>query len=91
MWVYAGNPAELCGLYCVCRLLLNAQTPLSVVCVPEQIETDNRIVSYRYTGEINPEAFGAYTDYEELISELRRNIYANTWTRMIHENATLLA
>jgi len=43
MWVCAGNPAKQCGLFFVCRLLLDARTPLSVVRVPEQIEKDNGI------------------------------------------------
>ncbi len=91
MWVCAGNPEELCGLYFVCHLLLDTQTPLSVVRVPEQIAKDNRIVSYRHIGEIVPEALGACTAYEEPISELRRCIYANTWIDLVHENAPLRA
>lgn len=91
MWICVSNPAELCGLYFVCRLMVDAQTPLSVVRVPEQIEKDNRIVSYRSTGEINPEAFGAYTEYEEPISELQRRAYANIWSDLVRENAPLRA
>ncbi|WP_425804857.1 DUF3658 domain-containing protein [Desulfitobacterium sp. Sab5] len=91
MWVCAGNPGELCGLYFVCWLLVDALTPLSVVRVPEQIEKDNGIISYRHTGEIIPEAFGAYTAYEEPINKLRRSVYANTWIGLVHENAPLRA
>lgn len=72
MWNCVSNPAELCGFYFVCRLMVNAQTPLSVVRVPEKIEKDNSIISYSSTGEINAEAFGAFTKYEEPISELQR-------------------
>lgn len=91
MWICVSNPAELCGLYFVCRLMVDAQTPLSVVRVPEQIEKDNRIVSYRSTGEINPEVLGAYTEYEEPISELQRRTYANFWSDLVRENAPLRA
>lgn len=91
MWVCAGNPAELCGLYLVCHLLFDARTPLSVVRIPEQIEKDNGIVSYRHTGEIIPEDLGAYTAYEEPISELQRCVYANWWRGLVQENAPLRA
>ncbi len=91
MWVCAGNPEELCGLYYVCHLLVDALAPLSVVRVPEQIENDDGIISYRSTGEINSEVFGAYTAYEEPISELRRRVYGNNWIALVHENAPLRA
>ncbi|WP_018212722.1 DUF3658 domain-containing protein [Desulfitobacterium hafniense] len=91
IWICAGNPEELCGLYYVCHLLVDALAPLSVVRVPEQIENDDGMFSYRSTGEIVPEAFGAYTVYEEPISELRRRFYANNWLALAHENAPLRA
>lgn len=89
MWLCVSNPTELCGLYFVCSLMVDALTPLSVVRVPEQIEKDNSIISYRNTGEINPEAFGAFTEYEESISELQRRVYANIWSALVRENAPL--
>ena len=91
MWICANNPAELCGLYFVCHLMVDAQTPLSVLCVPEQIEKDNSIIRYRSTGEINPEAIGAFTEYEEPISKLQRRAYANIWSDLVDENAPLRA
>jgi len=91
MWICASNPAELCGLFFVCRLMVDVQTPLSAVRVPEQIEKDNSIISYRSTGEIDPEAFCAYTEYEEPISELRRRAHANIWSDLVRENASLRA
>jgi len=91
MWICGSDPAELCGLYFVCRLMVDARTPLSVVRVPEQIEKDGSIISYRNTGEINPEAFGALTEYEEPISELRRRACANIWSGLVRENAPLRA
>jgi len=89
MWVCAGNPAEMCGLYFVCRFMVDSQTPLSVVRVPEQIENDNGIINYRNTGEINPEAFGFFTEDEESISKLRRRVYSNIWSELVRENAPL--
>lgn len=91
MWIGNGNPAELCGLYFVCHLLKDTVLPLSVVRIPEQIETESSIVSYRNTGEIHPEAFRQYTKFEEPISELRQTVFANMWTGLVRENAPLRA
>ncbi|MEL1135037.1 DUF3658 domain-containing protein [Desulfitobacterium sp. THU1] len=91
MWICPSNPVEVCSLYFVCHLMLDAQTPLSVVCVPEQIMKDNCIISYRSTGEVNPESLGAFTKYEEPVSVLQRKIYANTWNDLARENAPLRA
>jgi hypothetical protein len=91
MWICESDPAELCGLYFVCHLMVDAQIPLSVVRVPEQIEKDNSIISYRSTGEINSEEFGAFTEYEETISELQRRACANIWSDLVRENAPLRA
>lgn len=91
MWICSSNPAEVCSLYFVCHLMLDSQTSLSVVRVPEQIEGDNCIISYKSTGEVNPEELGAFTKYEEPISELQRKIYAIMWKDLIRENAPLRA
>ncbi len=91
MWICTSNPLEVCSLYFVCHLMIDSQPPLSVVRVPEQMEGDNCIISYKSTGEVNPEAFGALTKYEEPISELQRKIYANIWNDLVHENAPLRA
>lgn len=91
MWICVSNPAELCGLYFVCHLMVDAPVPLSVVRVPEQIEKDNSIISYRNTGEIIPEVLGALTKYEMLISDLQRRVYANIWSDLMRGNAPLRA
>ncbi len=65
MWICTSDPVEVCGMYFVCHLMLESQTPLSVVRVPKQIEKDNSIVYYRSIGEIAAEEFGAFTEYEE--------------------------
>jgi hypothetical protein len=91
MWICERDPAELCGLYFVCRFMGDAQIPLSVVRVPLQIEKDNSIFTYRSTGEVNPEELGAFTEYEEPISELQRRVYANIWSDLVRENAPLRA
>jgi len=91
MWICTSDPVEVCSLYFVCHLMVDARTPLSVVRVPMQIEKDNSIICYRSTGEIAPEEFGAFTEYEEPISELQRRVYANIWSDLVRENTPLRA
>lgn len=91
MWVCAGDPAEVCGLYFVCHLLADAGTPLAVVRIPDQVEKDDSVISYRSTGEVSPEALSAFAEHEEPISELRRGVYADIWSGLVRENAPLRA
>ncbi|WP_312369518.1 DUF3658 domain-containing protein [Lachnoclostridium sp.] len=91
MWISTSDPAEMCSLYFVCHLMSDSQTPLSVVCVPQLLEKDNRIICYRSTGEVHAEEFGALTEYEEPISELQRRVYAGIWCDLMSENAPLRA
>ena len=91
IWICGCNPAELGGLYFICSLMAEARTPLSVVRVPEEIQKDNNIISYRGTGEIGPEEFSAYSEYEKPLSKAQRKIYANYWNILARENAPLRA
>lgn len=91
MWICACNPAELCGLYFICRLMADAAPPLSVVRIPEQIEKEGCIVSCRHTGEINPEELGKYAGYEEPVSGLQRSVFADIWSGLARGNAPLRA
>ncbi len=91
IWVCSGNPGELCSLYFACHFMVDVGTPLSVVRIPEEVLQNNSIVNYRAAGEINPEYLGDFTKYEEPINDLQRNVYANNWSKLVHENAPLRA
>lgn len=91
MWICTSNPAELTGLYFVCRLMVESKTPLSVVRIPEQIENDNGIINYHSTGEVNPEVLGALAEHAEPISDMQRTVYANIWNKLVRENDPLRA
>lgn len=91
MWVSTSDPAEMCGLYFICHRMVDANTPLSVVRIPKEIQKDNSIVCYRNIGEIAAEELGALTVYEEPISKLQRKVYANIWADQMRENAPLRA
>ena len=71
--------------------MVDAQTTLSVVRIPEHIQKNNSIISYSGAGEILPEVIEAFTEYEEAISELQRKVYANIWNILVRENAPLRA
>ena len=91
MWIRENDPAELCGLYFICREMADTQTPLLVVCVPAEIENDCSIVNYRNTGDINSEDLGKYTGYEKTVSALQRSVFAQRWKKLVCENAPLRA
>ena len=91
MWISTSDPAELCGLYFICHYMLEAQTPLSVVRVPMQMEKDNSLIFYRSTGEVPPEEMGAFLRYEEPLSPCQRSAYATIWRELVSVNAPLRA
>lgn len=89
LWVCDCDPEELCGLYFICNLMCDSLTPLSVVLVPDQVEKEDCIVNYRSTGEIHPETFGTFIQYEQPVSALRRKVYSYIWLDLVKENAPL--
>lgn len=91
MWISTSDPVEMCGTYFVCHFMAESRTPLSIVSIPKLIEKNNRIMCYHSTGEVEAEEFGAFTEYEEAISELQRKVYAGIWCDLIRENAPLRA
>lgn len=91
MWISSSDPAELCGLYFICHFMADAQTPLLVVDIPRHIKKDKTFISYRSTGEVSAEEFGALAEYEESLSECQRSTYAGLWSDLVHENAGLRA
>lgn len=92
MWVCAASPAELCGLHLVCRLMEGAETPLSVVRVPQRVEKDNCVIEYRSTGDIDAEVLGAIaTAYTQPLSAIQRMPYTSRWCDLARENAPLRA
>jgi hypothetical protein len=91
IWISESNPAELCGLYFICHILADAQTPLSAVYIPSRVERDSSMIWYRNTGEIPAEEFGAFAEYESPISGLQRGAYAAIWGDLARENAPLRA
>ncbi len=91
MWIGAGDPEERCALYFVCSWMSDANTPLSIVQVPDELEQADQIIHYCSIGEIPAEQFGALVRYEQPLSTARRNVYANFWHELVRGNAPLRA
>ena len=91
MWVSESDPGELCGLYFICHMLADAETPLSAVYIPSRVERDDSMVWYRGTGDITAEEFGAFAEHAAPISGLQREAYAAVWGDLVRENAPLRA
>lgn len=91
LWICPGDPGELCGLYCVCYIMGDSGTPLSVVRIPGEIERDGGITWYRGTGEVPAEELGALAAQETPVSALMRCSYATLWSGLTRENAPLRA
>jgi hypothetical protein len=91
IWLSSSDPAELCGLYFVCKLMEKNKTPLFVVSVPIQTEQGDCVVLYRSTGEIPADQLGAFVKNEEQVSLPQRRMYAGLWDELVRENAPLRA
>lgn len=91
IWVCTDNPAEMCGLYFVCRFMAGTATPLFMVRIPERVEKEDRIVAYRGTGDIEPEELSKYaaSGTEGPLSRLMHGFFADIWSTLSRENAPL--
>ena len=91
IWVNRKDPGELCGCCFICHILQSKTIPLSVVWIPDTVEFRNRVITYRNTGEIEPDMLGYFVKRERLLSQIQRNRYAELWRALVCENAPLRA
>ncbi len=93
IWFCSANPAELCGLYFVCRFMTGAATPLFWVCIPERVEKKDCTTTYRGTGDIEAEDLASFakSGTEGPASPVRRRVFADIWSDLSRENALLRA
>ena len=85
LWVSKTDPSETCGLLFVCQWMMDYDTPMSVVYVPQELEQKDEILFVRGTGEIPPEKFGDLVQYEEHISASQKSAYARIWGDLVQE------
>ena len=93
VWVSDASPADQCGLCFLCCLMGEAQTPLSVVRAPRQVEreADNCVIEYRGMGDIPAEAMGVLAETAQPLTALQRRFLAGRWSDLVRENAPLRA
>jgi hypothetical protein len=93
VWVSDASPADQCGLCFLCCLMDGAETPLSVVRAPSQVEreADNTVIEYRGLGDIPAEEFGALAETAQPLTVLQRGFLAGRWHELVRENAPLRA
>lgn len=91
--IWKGNsPYALCGFYFVCSVLRNVDCDLSVVSLPEYIETsDKEIIKYSGWGEIAPGKFYRFLPFEKQLSKAEKIMFSNKWDLLVKENAPLRA
>lgn len=88
---YSDAPYSRCGFYQICQLLLKYQTEVHVVKLPEYVVREDCIVSYANWGEVAAEEFAGFLSYEKILTENELRMYAQNWTDLVRENATLRA
>ena len=67
------------------------ETTVYVVKLPEYRKKDNVIISYQGWGEIAPEEFEWFLQFEKKLSKIERKMYANCWSELMEENSPLRA
>lgn len=87
----SNNPNSLCGFYYACHLLRDYACEVSVVEMPEYVVLNNEIVCYNNFGEVNPENFDLFLQYEKELSQSLLNYYSKLWDKLIEENSKLRA
>ncbi len=88
---YSNSPYSLCGLYFLCDFLRDYKNAVWVVKLPEYKINENCTVSYQNWGEVAPEEFGEFLQYERQLSLEERQMFASRWTELIEENMPLRA
>lgn len=89
---YCNKPYSLCGFYFLCNYLKEYSIDISVIKLPEQIQsTENTITEYCHWGEVRPEDFGKYLFYEKTLTTFEKNMYGNKWTELAENNSPLRA
>ena len=86
---YSDAPYSRCGFYQICQLLLKYQAEVHVVKLPEHVVREDCIVSYANWGEVAAEEFAGFLSYEKILTEDELRMYAQNWTDLVSENASL--
>ena len=88
---YSDSPYARCGLCFLCHWMKKYETTVYVVKLPECRKKDNVIISYQGWGEVAPEEFEWFLQFEKKLSKIERKMYANCWSELMEENSPLRA
>lgn len=87
----SNNSNSLCGFYYTCYLLKDYACDVSFVDMPEYITLNNEILSYNSFGEVSPENFHLFLQYEKELPQNSLNYYCSLWENLMQENSQLRA
>ncbi|MGB8454241.1 MAG: DUF3658 domain-containing protein [Anaerocolumna sp.] len=86
----SNKPYSLCGLYFLCNHLKEYPTNITVIKLPEHIQTtENIITEYCHWGEISPNEFSKFLIYEKTLTPYERKIFDNQWAELVEDNSPL--
>ena len=93
VWAAAWCPDDVCGVYFVCSLLRDTETPIFVVWAPRvgMAWGKKEQTELRGTGELAPETLGALAAESVLLEPALRQDYGDRWRELVLENAPLRA
>ena len=88
---YSDSPYAKCGFCFLCHWLRMFENTIYVVKLPEYREKGNVIISFQGWGEVAPEEFEWFLQYEKELSKLERKRYAECWNELMKDNSPLRA
>lgn len=89
VWVDS-TPDAYCGLCFIADLLINTNTEIHIVPLPEKYErADNSILEFRSWGEVDPELFGIFSADERILEKNEVEFLSAQWKKLKSENAPL--
>lgn len=89
LW-YSSNPDEMCGFYHALSIL-PLGTDIRAIRLPEYTERGDSVRSSTSWGEICPENFWEYLQYEEKVRENVHRMLRFRWNQLVSENAPIRA
>lgn len=88
---YSYAPYSLCGLMWLCSELNGSRSPISAVRLPAIAVNGDTAVTYSSWGEVEPNGFRLFHNWERVLTAAEIRAYAQCWNRLKLENAPLRA
>jgi len=92
IWYSEHHPDEFCGFCWLMAQLRDVRSgEVRAVCLPRQVEDENKITRYGSWGEVRLEEWHRLVCYERTLSPLIRRVCAAMWQQLAQENTPLRA